>query len=193
MGSGGTIRLLLGLLVCLCALPLQADEPAAPAPGFVVYSADTRVVDDVVRLDAIFGLTFSQKLFDALHNGVTLSISIDMRVARDRSYIWDASVAEIAQRYEISYSPLTEYYTLTNLNSEIQFQFPNFDSLLAVVSVLTDFPLLDRSLLAEGANYRCGIRVSVDRESLPVPLRLMSYVTSGWHFVSEWHEWTLDQ
>ena len=192
MGSGVTIRLLLGLLACLLVAPLQAEEPA-PAPGFVVYSADTRVVDEVVRLDAIFGLAFSQKLMDALHNGISLNISIDMRVARDRNYIWDAGVAEIAQRYEISYSPLTEYYTLTNLNSEIQFQFPNFDSLLAVVSVLTDFPLLDRSLLDADANYRCGIRVSVDRQSLPVPLRLMSYVTSGWHFVSEWYEWTLDQ
>jgi len=195
MRSGGFITWLLsGVLACLLTGPVLADESEEPTlePGFVVYSAESRVVNDVLRLDAVFGLQFSDKLFEALHNGVTLNLNIDMRVLRHRSYMWDSTVASVEQRYKISYSPLTKNYTLANLNSEIQFQFPNFDSLLAVVSVLTDFPLLDNSLLEDDEDYRAEIRVAVDRDSLPVPLRLMSYVTSGWHFVSEWYSWTLD-
>ncbi len=182
-------------MTCLFAFPAFADDSSETAidPGFIVHSAETHVAGDIILLDASFGLQFSKKLFDALHNGITLNLTIEMRVFKERNYVWDAKVTEAEQHYQISYSSLTGHYTLTDLNREIQFRFPRFGSLLAVVSVLSDFPLLDHQLLKTGVDYRGAVRISVNRDSLPVPLRLMSYVTSGWHFVSEWYSWPLPQ
>ena len=59
------------------------------------------------------------------------------------------------------------------------------------MSFLNDFPLLDYSLLEAEADYRGEIRISVDRNSFPVPLRLMSYVSGDWHLVSDWYSWPL--
>ena len=80
---------------------------------------------------------------------------------------------------------------LNNLNSELEFQFATFESLLAVLARLHGLPLLDHSLLEEEAEYSGEIRITVDRNSFPVPLRLMSYVSGDWHLASDWYSWPL--
>lgn len=184
------IRRWLAVLLFCCALsPASAQQQAEP--GFSVISAESQLVDDVVRLNALFDLRFSEQLVEALQNGVPLNLVIEIEISKLRSYLWSTTVTTLEQRYQISFHPLTKHYVLHNLNSEVEFQFPTLESLLAVVSVLNNFPLLDKSLLEEDGLYRGEIRIAVDRDSFPVPLRLMSYVTDDWHLVSEWFEWPL--
>ena len=198
-----TIGRCLAVMLCL-ALPLVwaqawAEEPAAPEsepvpviePGFAVLKAESQLVDGVVRLDALFDLQFSDQLVEALQNGISLNLLIEIEISRQRSYMWSAEVARLEQRYQISYQPLTKYFVLNNLNSELEFQFATFESLLAVLARLHGLPLLDHSLLEEEAEYSGEIRITVDRNSFPVPLRLMSYVSGDWHLASGWYSWPL--
>lgn len=196
-----TVGRCLAVMLCL-ALPLawaQAEEPAAPElesvpliePGFAVLKAESQLVDGVVRLDAQFDLQFSDQLVEALQNGISLNLLIEIEISKQRSYLWSAEVARLEQRYQISYQPLTNYYVLNILNSELEFQFATFESLLAVITTLNGFPLLDQSLLEADADYFGEIRIAVDRNSFPVPLRLMSYVSGDWHLASDWYSWPL--
>ncbi len=180
--------LMLGLL-----LPIAnaEDDPPHIAPVFAVVSAESHIVENVVRLDAAFDLVFSEKLLEALHNGVPLTILVEIEVSRERSYWVSESIAEIEQRFQISYNPITGRYLFHNLNSDAQFQLPNFEAARVVLSHLGNFPLLDISLLEPEQKYSGRIRVRVDDENFPVPLRLMSYVTSDWDLESEWFEWSL--
>ena len=195
MGEMRTIGCWLAVLLCFAVSQAWAEEPATPElesePGFTVLTAESQLVDGVVRLDVLFGLTFSDDLVEALQNGVSLNLLIDIEILKERNYVWSKQVAKIEQRYQISYQPLTNLYVLNNLNSDLVFQFPTLESLLAVITVLHDFPLLDYSLLEADASYRGDIRISVDRESFPVPLRLMSYVSGDWHLASDWYSWPL--
>jgi len=182
---------LAGLLLCLAAAPVVADDAPVTEPGFTVVSAKSWVENQVVRLNARFDLRFSDDLNEALQNGVSLDLVIAIDVIKERDYIWSTTVASLQQRYEISYHPLTKHYVLHNLNNDVEFQFPNLESLVGVISVLSDFPLIDASLLEPDAHYRGEIQVAVDRDSFPVPLRLMSYVTGDWYLSSEWFAWPL--
>lgn len=184
-------RWLAGMALSLAVTPLWAEQSPAAEPGFEVVSVSSRLAEQVVRLDALFELRFSRQLVEALQNGVALTLLIEIEVVKERDYLWSAAVASITQRYQISYRPLTKHYVLDNLNSGVEFQFPSLESLLAVASVLSDFPLLDGSLLEQDARYHGEIRVSVDRDSFPVPLRLMSYVADDWYLSSEWLAWPL--
>ncbi|ALP54330.1 hypothetical protein Tel_14905 [Candidatus Tenderia electrophaga] len=184
-------RWLAGMALGLVVAPAWGQEPPAVTPGFEVISVSSRLADQVLRLDALFELRVSQQLVEALQNGVALNLLIEIEVSKERDYLWSASVASLTQRYQISYQPLTTHYVLENLNSGVEFQFPSLESLLAVASVLSDFPLLDSSLLEEDARYYGEIRISIDRDSFPVPLRLMSYVTDDWYLASEWFAWPL--
>jgi len=181
----------LAAMLCLAVSQAWAEEPVTTEPGFAVLTAESRPVNGVVRLNVLFELAFSKQLVEALQNGVSLNLLIDIAILKERSYVWSKQVATLQQRYQISYQPLTNTYALANLNSDLEFQFPTLESLLAVITVLHDFPLLDYSLLDAEASYRGEIRIAVDRDSFPVPLRLMSYVSSDWHLVSDWYSWSL--
>jgi len=195
MRTIGRWLLMLCLALPLVWAPAWADEPVAPEleaePGFAVLTAGSKLVDGVVRLDVLFDLQFSDQLVEALQNGISLNLLIEIEILKQRNYLWSKQVATLEQRYQISYQPLTNHYVLNNLNSDLEFQFPTFESLLAVVTMLHDFPLLDYTLLEEEASYLGDIRIAVDRSSFPVPLRLMSYVSDDWHLASDWYSWPL--
>ncbi|MFC1750494.1 DUF4390 domain-containing protein [Pseudomonadota bacterium] len=179
------------LMFCLLNTSLANAEEEEFEPAFTVLSVESRIEDEVVRLDAIFDLEFSEKLVEALHNGVPLTLLVELKVMRERSYWLSETIAEIEQRFQISFNPLTGRYLFHNLNSDAKFQLPNFDVVKLVLSHLSNFPLLDYSLLEEDMTYNARARIRVDDEKFPVPLRLMTYVTSDWDLVSEWYEWQL--
>ncbi len=194
MGCTRIIGCWLAAMLCLVASPAWTEESVAPEavdPGFAVLTAESTLVDGVVRLDALFELRLSDQLVDALQNGISLNLMIEIEVVKQRKYLWAKQVAALEQRYRISYQPLTNHYVLNNLNSDLVFQFPTLESLLAVMAALREFPLLDYSLLEPEASYIGEIRIAVDRSSFPVPLRLMSYVSGDWHLISRWYSWPL--
>ncbi len=185
-----TASLILLMLSLLLPFRVWADDEA-PDPTFTVMSAESRVDEEVVRLNVVFDLKFSEKLVEALHSGVPLTLLVEVQVQRERNYWADESIAEIEQRFEVSYNAITGRYHFHNLNSDAQFQLPNFEAVRVVLSHLSNFPLLDYALLEEGQTYLGRVRIKVDDETLPVPLRLMTYVTADWDLVSEWYEWSL--
>lgn len=183
------VPLMLALLWLFCSVPsLSRAEDGAV---FNVVSAMTHADDQVLRLNARFDLQFSEALIDALHNGVSLVLLIEIEALRERDYVWSESIARIEQRYQLSYQALTEQYILDNINSGVRFKFPNFEALRQVAGNLVDFPFLDLSLLDDESRYLGQLRIGIDRDQFPTPLMLMSYFSSDWHPQSEWYTWPL--
>ncbi len=186
-GLTSLILLMSGMLM----VPQANAEEEEIEPVFTVVSAQSRIEDEVVRLDAVFDLGFSGKLIEALHKGVPLTLLIELEVLRERNYWMSETIAEIEQRFQLSFNPLTGHYLFYNINSDARFQLPSFEAVKAVLSHLNNFPLLDDALLEKEERYRARIRIKVDPETFPVPLRLMTYVTSDLDLESEWYEWSL--
>lgn len=186
---------LLALLLWLAAPSAHGgdDEPAAEpqSSSFAVLSAALHDIDGVVRLDATFSLRFGTTLEEALHNGVTLPLVIEIEALQQRDYLWSKTVAHVEQRYLLSFNALTEQYLLHNRNTDAQFRLPSLAAVKAVLGSLSKFPFLDRNLLQGDERYLARIRVAIDSDRLPAPLRLMSYVSSEWDLHSEWYQWPL--
>lgn len=168
----------------------MADEEVK-APGFEVLYAKTKTVDQVLRLDAGFNLRLSEQLKEALHKGVPLVFEIEVEAFQVRSYIWNEDVAHVSQRYKLEFNDLTQRYVARNQNAGTEFSLPTLNSALAVISTLADFPLLNRDRLAPESRYAGKIRIKIDIDAFPVPMRLMAYVSSDLSMESEWYEWSL--
>ncbi len=173
--------LLLGLLLAMDAW----------GAGFRVLSANTRLVEGVYRLDARLDYDFSQAALEALANGVPLTIELEMEVRRHRNWVWDESVAALAQRFRLDYHALARQYLVTNLNSGEFNSFPTLTAATLYMGVIDGFPLLDRSLLTPKGSYYARLRASLDIESLPAPLRPVAYLSGDWRLTSEWRTWPL--
>jgi len=178
------------LLLSLC-LGLQCVGTTAFADGFSVRSASTRLHDDVYMLDANIALEFGEKPLEALHNGIPLTLLIEIEVERKRGWWLDDEIAFLEQRYKIEYHALSHQYLLTNMNSGERTVSPRLEPLLHAIGTIYDFPLLDRNLTEQEGRYEVAIRALLDIEELPAPLRPIAYITPSWRIRSDWHKWFL--
>lgn len=175
----------------LAYLPVGFTTASVQAEGIEINNVETRLVENVYWLNADIDFNFSNKTLDALKNGVPITIELNIVVSRHRDYLWDETIATLQQRYQLQYHALTKQYLLKNLNSTSIQSHSSLKTALAALGNIINFPLLDKNLLEDHQQYSARMRASVDVEALPVPLRLLAYITSGWRLSSEWYEWPL--
>ncbi|MDS4025810.1 MAG: DUF4390 domain-containing protein [Candidatus Contendobacter sp.] len=184
VGSARAARWLALLLGLLWAI-------SGRAAGFEVLSAATRLEGGIYRLDARIEYRFSTAALEALQNGVPLTVEVEMEVRRRRSWLWDETVYALTQRFQLEYHALSRQYLVGNLNSGERRAFPTRSAALGFMGRIQNFPLLDRSLLTGNERYEGALRVLLDIESLPAPLRLLAYLSDDWRLASEWRTWPL--
>lgn len=158
---------------------------------FEVRSAAARLIDGVYFVDARIDYRLSDKALEALENGVALTMQLQIEVIRKRAFLPDALVAELKQDSTLSYEPLTERYVVRNLNSGQQSSYATLFSALSSLGRVNGLPVIDASLLNPEAQHRMRLRVVLDQDTLPGPLRLIAFWSSGFRLVSEWYGWTL--
>jgi hypothetical protein len=171
----------------LCLLLLLLLYHSAFAAGFTIIKAKTHLLDDVYLLDATFNCQLSDVTIDALKNGVILTLVLNIVIERERSYLWDQTIAKLQQSYELKYSALSKQYILKYKNTGIQETFPSLKEILSRINQLNDFPLIDKSLIEKNETYMVSLQIELDIESLPIPLRPIAYLSSQWRLSSDWY------
>lgn len=180
----------IGLIVLCLSAAWAGGTRAQEAPGIRIAGVQVVLRDEVYYLDAEVEYTLSRQISEALDRGVSLPVLVEVEIARERSYLWNETVAALEQRYELDYHALTRQYMLRNINIGTQSSHPSRAAALNALGRIVSLPLIDANLLLEpNAAYIGRLRVSVDTEALPVPLRLRALVMPEWRLSSEWHEW----
>lgn len=163
------------------------------AEEFAVRKAETTLIEGVYYLNTLVDYSLSNKMLDALHNGVSLTFEMDIDILRTRDYWVDETVASLEQRYQLEYQALTQQYLIRNLNSGALYYFPSLEIALQVLETVIELPIIDKELLDDGEEYTGRLRVLHDVDMLPVPLMLRAYVSSGWRYESGWFSWLLQR
>jgi hypothetical protein len=181
------------MLVFLLVGTSLAQDEVERAGYFEVRSASTRLVEGVHRLDARLQLVLSSEALRALSSGVPLTIESQLELIRVRRFYWDDAVAELALRYELEYRPLSQRYIVRNLNSGDQDSFATLYSALNNLGRVQGLPVIDDALLEAGSSYRIRLRVMLNTQQYPAPLRLLFFWRDEWQLQSEWFEWSLER
>jgi hypothetical protein len=160
---------------------------------FEVRSASTEMVAGVHTLDARLQLVLSSEALQALESGVTLTIEVQLQVIRRRSLLPDDVEAELAVRYELEYSPVSQRYIVRNLNIGDQDSFATLYSALNSLGRIQRLPVIDDAVLVPDATYRIRTRAMLNMEQYPVALRVLFFWRGEWQLQSEWYEWLLER
>ncbi len=160
---------------------------SANSAGFTIIKAKTHLLEDVYLLNATFNYQLSEATIDALKNGVALTLVLNIIIERERSYLWDQTIAKLQQKYELKYSALSKQYILKYKNTGIQETFPSLNEILHRINQLKDFPLIDKYLIKKNETYMISLQIELDIESLPIPLRPIAYLSSQWRLSSDWY------
>jgi hypothetical protein len=178
----------------LIVLLLACYAPSNVYPndsGVKVISVDTAILGNDYVLSAEIDYRLSDKAAEALRNGVALSWTYCFKITENQNAFWRKTVLEKYLHYRIQYHALTNMYRVRNENTG---EIENFSTLLAaldLMSTLRDFPLIETAKISGQANYLAAIKISFERDALPLPLRPFAYINPQWYLSSDWYEWSL--
>ncbi|EXJ15402.1 DUF4390 domain-containing protein [Imhoffiella purpurea] len=181
-----TFRLLLALCVAaMLSAPILAKEELE------VRQAQIRLVDGIYQLDATVDFHLSQNALEALDNGVPLTIVTHIQVRRTKAWMWEDSLLDLQIRNAIRYKPLSENYEVYRLPGSSGRSFVTREAAIRALGELTDLELVDRKDLDPDEDYEVQVKVFLDIEELPLPLRPLAYLMPSWKLSSGWTKWPI--
>ncbi len=155
-----------------------------------IRSAYIEPAESIYELNATINFELPEGARDIIREGVPLTMHLEIVVHRGRNYWLDHTVATLEQRYELVYHALSERYLVRNLNSGDQASFPTLEAALDALRVVSNLPLLDKSLVENGRRHEVSIRASLDVHTMPDALRFVLFWADDWRQRSEWYTWS---
>jgi hypothetical protein len=180
-----------GLIACCIAWSAPVAVLAASGDsGFRVRSANVRLDQGVYLLNASIDFDFSRESIEAMENGVTLTVLLDIEVFKQRA-LWDRKILQRQTRFQVGIHALSKKYVVKDLDSGELRTYRSFEEMAAALGIIDDMRLFDGASLDSDAAYRGRLRARLDIEALPSPLRPLAYISPSWHSTGEWYEWPL--
>lgn len=155
--------------------------------NFSINYAKTDLINNIYVLNANISYKLTETAKEALHNGISLVLVLNVSIQRDRAYLWDKTITKLKLKYEIKYLALSRQYILKYLNTGITETFLNLSSVLHRLGNIKNYPLIDKHIINRKKIYWVYLQVSLDIESLPIVLRPIAYLSSEWHLNSDWY------
>jgi len=176
----------------LIALTSICSSASAKDGSFEIRSASSQLIDGVYFANARIDYRLSNEALEALDSGVALTVQLQIELRRQRRFWLDSDVAKLSQDYSLSFQPLSDRYVVKNINSGEQDSFATLFSALNNMGRIVDLPIIDAALLDADSNYDIALRAVLDQNTLPGPLRLIAFWSSGFRLASDWYVWRLN-
>ncbi len=161
--------------------------------GFGITGASIDVINDIYTIAAQASFEFSEESLEALANGVSLTIYIEVEIKRKRRYLWDPVVARAVQGYRLERHALSKQYLVINTSLDSRRIFESLEAAIDSLSLLDPIPITEQSTTDPSKDYVAMIRSRLDIESLPAPLRPIAYISPNWRMSSGWYSLALNQ
>jgi len=174
--------LLLGATIA-CAGPARADN-------IPVKSAELRIDEGEVLLNAEFDLNFNPTLEEALQKGIPLYFVLDFELTRSRWYWLDEKVAQTSLMSRLSYNALTRQYRVGVGSGLLSQTFNSLEEVERYVGRVTSRPVSQASALSKGTRYEAAIRLRLDVNQLPKPFQVNALASREWTLASDWYRWS---
>jgi len=133
-----------------------------------------------------FELIVSQKVIDAIDNGIVITFVYQAKLFETIDWWFDAVIENKIQTFELRYFSLGNQYQLHHLNSKIKFSFITLEELLKHLGQQTTFKFKAN----EQANY-VETRIFLDKQALPSIMQLPNVFDADWNINSDWQKITL--
>jgi len=162
---------------------IGASAPAA-ADVIPVKSAELRVEDGEVLLNAEFDVAINPTLEEALKNGIPLYFVLEVEIARPRWYWLDEKVATVSTTWRVAYAPLTQHYRVSaGLIAQTVQSLAEVERLIGRV---TSRPIARAAEFAPGTRYEASVRLRLDINQLPKPFQVNALTSREWQLASDW-------
>jgi len=175
------------LLSCLVFSPVSAGEFSTQLKN---GGLEAREGWYVLNMDADYH--FSPAAKQAIQSSIPLYWNLKIQLKKER-YLQDKTVLSVTYRYRIRYHALLNSYSVKNETTNSIKKYASLMAALDSLSRLRELQIVAVSALDKNKRYYAAIKLELDKESLPPPLRPVAYLSSEWDLSSDWTLWPLDQ
>ncbi len=182
--------LALSVMLTLLASSL-AWAPARASDDFTIHPPQLQLEDEVYVLNSTIDVHLSPAALEALEHGVPLTIVVQIQVRRAKAWLWENGLLDQQLRSVIRYKPLSDGYEVYRLPGHRGRSFVTQDAALRALGEVSNFRLLNRDKLNPDDEYEVQLKVFLDIEELPLPLRPLAYLKPAWQLSSGWQSWPL--
>jgi len=183
------------LVVLLLLILLYSDQLMATAQGFAGLNLELVQDDASLLLQGNISFNFSKAALEALANGLPLAVDTEIEIKPVSKWYWQKSLASLNYKLEIQYHALSQQYLVKSFGYNYPRAFLTQSAALVALGRVDELPLIELSLLEPEGHYEVSVRSVFDSESLPVPLRPLTYLSDDWRLRSEWKrlQWPASQ
>jgi hypothetical protein len=169
--------------------PILAGAPVPSRADVIpVRSAELRIEEGEVLLNAEFEFSLNPTLEEALQKGIPLYFELEFELTRSRWYWLDEKIAQTSLVYRVSYNALTRQYRVA---SGLLIQtFNALDEVERFIGRITSRPVARADALTKGARYDAAVRLRLDINQLPKPFQVNALASREWTLASEWQRWS---
>ena len=144
-------------------------------------------------IDAKLDIRLSDSVREALTSGIPLTFVFDIELTRPTHYLWDEVAVALRRPFTLQRNALAKRYVVTDVTTERQVTASSIDEALLALTSVSDITVGREADLKDPKSLHGRLRVQLDIESLPPPLRPIAYISPSWHIRSGWYEWTVSQ
>ena len=176
--------------IMLLALQFTVSEFASAA---IKYS-QARLVqrEEQLLLIASANIELNSSIESGLSSGVPLYFNAILKVKKSNAWWPDKTVYKKVYRYSLVYYELTRHYRVSWLDESRSKNFRSLLDALASIGTVRSMPTLAPQDLLEGHKYHASLRLALDQNALPLALRPLAFVNSGWRLKSEEYQWQIN-
>jgi hypothetical protein len=178
----------LGIITLLFSLSSQQVCSAEFAASIPHVNITLQGSNHELNADIVYRLSPIAK--EALENGIPLNWSVHIKI-QQAGIFYDTTITESILSYQMQNHALLNLYSVEQAEPSSKNMFSSLTAALNYMSTLRNFHLIDQRLLKSGIKYLVAIRIQFNRETLPTPLRPMSYFNPQWALSSPWTLWQL--
>ncbi|MFW6020495.1 MAG: DUF4390 domain-containing protein [Guyparkeria sp.] len=168
--------------------------------GMSGLHADARVIDvhaevreDSLFLDADLELSLGDEVIDALRNSIALNLLVEAEIAEPREWLWDRALLNDRRRLRLEYHALSRTWMVTDFHARETHTFSDLAGAVESLSSVRAWRLGPWAPLADEPRLLGKLRVTLDVNKLPLPLRVPALFDQEWDLDSDWFLWGLSE
>ncbi|MFP4462840.1 MAG: DUF4390 domain-containing protein [Guyparkeria sp.] len=162
--------------------------------------ADARVIDvhaevreDSLFLDANLELSLGDEVIDALRNSIALNLLVEAEIVEPREWLWDRALLNDRRRLRLEYHALSRTWMVTDFHARETHTFSQLADAVESLSRVRAWRLGNWASLADRPRLLGKLRVTLDVNKLPLPLRVPALFDDNWDLDSDWFLWGLSE
>ena len=155
---------------------------------------EVKHVDFVLRdgryyLDAKLKFELNKEIRNALDHGIKIHINSQFQLSELQSWLWAKLVSKRALNLELQYHPISNRYVAGFSFQNRPRTFRALDSALDYLGDIGGLIFFDSLIVKPSKEYIAELKVFIDVETLPAPMRPVAYISSRWRDFKIVHRW----